>query len=73
MAPSFLQLQKNENIDQALQRVMKQQEDYFPKRCTTIWIPAYMARLPGEGDANNNSAPAGNQKSRGKSTRGREA
>jgi WD40 repeat protein len=73
MAPSFLQLQKNENIDQALQRVMKQQEDYFPKRCTTIWIPAYMARLPGEGDANNNSAPAGNQKPRGKSTRGREA
>jgi len=63
--PSLLQLKEGESVEQALERSMKSQEDYLPKRCTTVWIPAYIARVPGDGDANN-AAPAGNQKSRGR-------
>ncbi|HTQ39034.1 MAG TPA: SHD1 domain-containing protein [Pirellulales bacterium] len=45
--PSFLRLQEGETIDQALERVMKQQEDNLPKRWSSIWIPTYLARIPG--------------------------
>src|SRR5262249_39708167 len=40
-APGMLNLQEGENIDQALQRIMKQQEDSLPKRFLSAWIPAY--------------------------------
>ena len=48
--PGVLHLKEGETTDQALQRCMRAQEDYFPKRCTTIWIPAYVAHVPGVSD-----------------------
>jgi hypothetical protein len=51
---------------------MKSQEDYLPKRCTTVWIPACIAQVPGAGDANNNSTPGRNQKAPNRTVRPRE-
>jgi SLA1 homology domain 1, SHD1 len=47
--PHMLQLKSDEEVSDALARVMKEQENSFvkAKRYADIWIPAYFARVPG--------------------------
>jgi hypothetical protein len=49
--PGFLHLKEGETVDGALARVMKEQGDSLPKRCASVWIPAYIARVPGSANA----------------------
>jgi len=50
-APGMLHLKEGETIDGALARIMKEQGDSLPKRCAAVWIPAYIARVPGSANA----------------------
>jgi WD40 repeat protein len=49
--PGLLHLKEGETIDGALARIMKEQGDSLPKRCASVWIPAYIARVPGSANA----------------------
>lgn len=44
--PETLWLTEGQTVEDALQQAAKNQQDYFPKLCANIWIPAYLARLP---------------------------
>src|SRR5262249_35593906 len=49
--PGLLHLKEGETIEQALARIMKEQGDSLPRRCASVWIPAYIARVPSSGNA----------------------
>jgi len=60
--PGLLHLKEGETVEGALARIMKEQGDSLPKRCASVWIPAYIARVPGSGNADSGrhqGSPAG--------------